>query len=314
MSDASTYHALWGAIHSDPVSYWCACLLSQARTIRGHGLPTRTARDWGRLESISDQLVDFLNQEGLAPPAKEEEEEEFAATIETSAFAGGGGMGVIFREVALSATDGAVRFPSSPLSIVPPRSIDHIAHAAFNRAAPIFRRYARLLLEAPCPRPQRAASSGGRLGDVTRLDIDGRIFLRRTPTIDVATATAICLDCSESMSEELSQIAGTAWALAAALQGTRGAVGCFHFGSEVRRRSIRQMGRAVPLGSTRTDLVIEEAAKWLETQAVSRRIIVVFTDGAADDRSATRSRAIASRRSGIQLLAGVLSETAREFI
>jgi hypothetical protein len=185
---------------------------------------------------------------------------------------------------------------------------------AFSKAVPHFRRYARRLLAAPAPVLSRASQTGPKLGDVTRLGIDGRVFLRRTEARDARSAVAVCLDCSHSMHEILGEAAGNAWALATALKDARGNIACFQFGDNPLRVPLHRMGQAQLLGTTRTDLVIAAACEWFKFQVEPRRVIAIFTDGGASDEAASAIELQRAKRLGVQVLAGVLPGTPAELV
>jgi hypothetical protein len=223
---------------------------------------------------------------------------------------GGGPVADLFREVICDATDGHIPGKGTGgLAILGTKTIE-----GDLRLLAIFRRYARLLLDAPTIELSRAATSGPRLGDLVRIRTDQRVFLRRSRRVKVGTAVAICLDVSGSMNSRLKTAASAAGAMAKALSDAGGNVACWHFGSVSRRVPLRRISRAVTFGSTRTDLAIADARNWLLAQPQEKKVVAVFTDGQPDLPDLCVAQVQACNRTSIALLVGSFEGVTHEMI
>lgn len=295
-------------------------ILKLARTTGGSGRAHRRPAEWNRLGDLAKSLMRLFDTSGLnqLPPAAGRRSQPVWRPSMFGAAGGGDALGRLFRDIVGAAACRAAALPAGAFTIPNPLALldEGIGDSTpvFKKAAPYFRRYARQLLEAPDPTLSRPSHSGSRLGDVTRLAIDGRVFLRRSERRDVRSAVAVCLDCSHSMQSILAEAAGHAWALADALKTARGNVACFHFGDSPLRMPLNRMGRARLLGMTCTDLVIKAASAWLASQVEQRRVIAIFTDGSACDMEAAAAAAKRAQRQGVQILAGVFPGTPVEWI
>jgi len=284
-------------------------ILKLAKTSGGGGRPNRRRAEWTRLGDLAKSLMRLFDISGLTLPSYSR-----PSTFDDAVSA----LGKLFRAIVRAAAGRTSILLGSAPSI--PSLSDFFngkigdSTPAYNKAAPYFRRYARQLLEAPAPTLSRASHSGRRLGDVTRLNIDGRVFLRPSERSDVRSAVAVCLDCSHSMQSILADAAGNAWALADALKSARGNVACFHFGDNPVRMPLNRMGQARLLGITRTDLLVAAASQWLASQVEPRRVIAIFTDGCACDMEAAAAASKRAKRQGVQILAGVFPGTPVEWI
>jgi hypothetical protein len=289
----------------DPVVYKCVTILRRAVTRGGKGLSSRRERHWKKIADLAREILEALGNSGYPRPAAGGFPEP---SCEMSESGGGGVIARVHREVIREATDGEVA-PGRGSGGENRKVLDP---ARNSRAAACFRRYAKLLLTAPSPVVSRPGFSGPRLGDVTRLRIDGRVLLRREYRRRTGTAVAICLDCSDSMGSAILEVAGVAGSMAEALKEAGGNVACWQFGREVRWVSVRKMRQVFLMGGTHTELAIRAARDWLLSQVEEKRILAVFTDGCPYHPQVCAAETRKCHRYGIKILAGAVNGCNRQ--
>ena len=254
---------------------------------------------WSRLSGLAKRLLEELARSGMEVPKRPRwADRQCILTVEGT----GGALADVFRGVVAEATDGAVTLRSNRRG----ESESPRYYAGDTRLKRSFRQYARLLLQGPQFSPSFPSTRGPKLGDVTRLRIDGKVLLRRGAKRDVGTAVAICLDCSTSMRPGLVAAASTAAGMAEGLDEAGGNVACWHFGRSCKRVPVKSMHRAHTMGSTRTDLAIQHATKWLMGEPELQKVVVIFTDGEPDSAKSCAARVQECHKHRISVLAGHL--------
>jgi len=142
------------------------------------------------------------------------------------------------------------------------------------------RQYARSLLVAPRSVACQPSLRGARLGNLTRLPIDGRVFNKRAPRLDTNTAVAVLLDASYSIGSDMRRLAGACQGMAEGLQeSSHVTIKCWSFSDEAIPVPVAKVGRVELLGGTNTLCALKTAEAWLDRQMEPRKIILIFTDG-----------------------------------
>ncbi len=143
-------------------------------------------------------------------------------------------------------------------------------------------------------RPAQASTSGSRLDmrRLWRLDHgDLRVFMRESPTAGRTSAVEILLDASGSMQETIHEAAKTANTLAHALtrlSGNRTAVTTFPAGQVLKSygessfSASSRIAGVYATGCTPLGQALHAARLRIMQQQVSRRMVIVITDGAPD--------------------------------
>lgn len=298
----------------------CVNILRKAVTRTGQGLPPRTSREWCRLEELAGKLFSVFpnnmrqsaSQSGVAQ-----------SSCQVEADGGGGSFGESFARIIRAASDGRFELKGRTDKHVGLRTGSHSGRGSSagshvyqvdTNLKLCFTRYAKLLLQAPKPVVGRASRSGPRIGDVTRVRTDGRALLARAMQRETHTSVAVCLDCSSSMHSRLKDVAGVAAAMVEALHEAGGNVACWHFGDEARRVARCEMRLARDMGGTHTESVVAAARDWLAAQVESRKVLVVFTDGAPFQQDLCANEMAACRRQRVVVLAGILPGCSELFL
>lgn len=143
-------------------------------------------------------------------------------------------------------------------------------------------------------------ANGPSLGQAYRLATDGACLARWQMNDNAdGVAVAVVLDCSGSMSHQLSQCAGIARAFALGMRQC-GEVVSIAFGSYVRECD--DFARVDEMGGTNTHEALEHARKWLNARHGAKWIVLV-TDGQPNDQYAAEIECQRARQTGIKTLA-----------
>jgi hypothetical protein len=178
--------------------------------------------------------------------------------------------------------------------------------SCYRRLFPAFRRQALTLARGPDLTVEYGHASGSRLGRPHRALTDGKCFRRTITDEGTNAAFALAFDHSHSMCEELGSFLPVGAALAEALAAVPDVeLSLWRFGSEVERvNSTEELKHPRLMGSTRTDLALQEAHGWLRFRSAGHKTVILFTDGAPDEAEMTASACMDIRRCGVRILAG----------